>query len=93
MKINDGFILRKIFGEYLLFPVHANEAGDELVSLNEVGALIWELAAQGLSESDIMARIVEIYHLERGSVEEESVHMFISVLCDWKLLYREEKNT
>lgn len=92
MKVNDNFVLRKIYGEFLLFPVRANEAGDELVSLNEVGADVWELAQKGLTETEIIASIVKIYGLEEHSVEEESVRIFISALCEQKLLYREEND-
>ena len=93
MKTNDGFILRKIYGEFLLMPVKANEAGDELVSLNEVGADIWTLANKSLTEDKIIAEILKIYGIEKCSVEEESVRIFISALCEKKLLYREEHDT
>lgn len=88
MRVNDNFVLRRIYGEFLLMPVRANEAGDELVALNEVGADIWNLAENGLTESEIIANIVKIYGLEKNSVEEESVRIFVSALCDKKLLYR-----
>lgn len=92
MRINDNFILRKIYGEFLLFPVRTNEAGDELVSLNEIGADIWELAMEGLTEEEIISNISKIYGLEEHSVEVESVRIFISALCEKKLLYREERD-
>lgn len=90
MRINDAFILRKIYGQFLLVPVRTNEAGEELISLNEVGACIWELAAQGLSEEEIITRINELYNLDEGSVEEKATASFIEILCKRSLLYREE---
>lgn len=88
MRINDGFVMRRIYGQCLLFPVCANEAGDELIFLNDVGADIWEHAVRGESEEDIVAAILQSYELEPGSVEEESIRIFISMLCERKLLYR-----
>ena len=90
LKTNDGFILRKIYGEFLLMPVKTNEGGDEIVSFNEVGADIWMLAENRLTEDEIVVEILKIYGIEKGSVEEASVRIFISTLCEKKLLYREE---
>lgn len=92
MKNNDGFVLRKIYDQFLLFPVHANEVGNELISINEVGADIWVLASEGRTEKDIIARIEEMYSVEAGSVEEEAILSFVSALCEQKLLYRDEED-
>lgn len=88
MKTNDSFILRKIYGQYLLFPVRANEVGNDLIALNAVGADIWELAFDGLSEDDIVDNLARTYQLEADSIELESVKTFIDALCAQKLLYR-----
>lgn len=87
MHTNDGFVLRRIYGEYLLMPVHVNEAGNEIVSLNEVGADIWELAEKGYSEKEIVKYIGDAYCLEDNSVEINAVRNFIAILYNKKLLY------
>ena len=92
MKNNSGFILRKIYNQYLLFPVRANEVGNELISLNEVGADIWNLALDGKTEKDIIVQIKKIYGIESGSVEEEAIVSFVDTLCEQKLLHRHEED-
>lgn len=92
MKINDHFILRSIYGQHLLFPISRNEAGNELVALNEVGADIWKAALDEQTESEIIANIDALYGLNSGSIEEEAVRKFIETLCDHKLLYRTEED-
>lgn len=89
MKVNNCFVLRTIYGKHLLFPTRANEVGNELISLNEVGADIWNLAVMGLTEDQIISHLVKIYNLEVNSVEENSIRLFIASLCEQKLLFRE----
>ena len=92
MKNNNGFVLRKIYDQFLLFPVRANEVGNELISINEVGADIWVLASEGKTVKDISAQIEKMYGIESGSVEEEAILSFVSALCEQKLLYRDEED-
>ena len=92
MKHNDGFVLRKIYDQFLLFPVRANEVGNELISINEVGADIWILASEGRKAKDIIAQIEKMYGIECGSVEEEAILSFVIALCEQKLLYRDEED-
>lgn len=92
MKANDHFVLRSIYGQHLLFPVSKNTVGNELISLNEVGADIWKCASKGLSEQEIISNIGEIYSLESGSAEERAVEAFIKALCEKGLLYRTEED-
>ena len=42
-------------------PVKTNEGGDEIVSFNEVGADIWMLAENRLTEDEIVVEILKIY--------------------------------
>lgn len=61
MKVNDHFVLRSIYGQHLLFPVSKNAVGNELISLNEVGADIWKCASKGLPEQEIISDIDAIF--------------------------------
>lgn len=90
MQINNAFVLREIYGQYLLIPTHSNEAGDEIISLNEVGAYIWKLASNGLPKEEIVNQLNRSYCLEKGSVEESAIISFIEALCERSLLYEQE---
>lgn len=92
MKNNSSFVLRKIYDQFLLFPVRSNEVGNELISINEVGADIWALAAEGRTEKEIVDQIEKMYGVEKGSVEEEAILSFIFTLCEQKLLWRQEED-
>ena len=91
MKVNSNFVLRNIYGEHLLIPVRANNVGDEIIAFNEVGADIWKLAEQRLSENDIIHNMLQSYGLEENSVEEMAIQSFVDELFDRGLLFREEE--
>ena len=88
MNINKAFVLRNIYNKYLLMPVHSNEAGNDLIYLNEIGAKIWELASIGLSEEEVIIQLMEEYDISEDSIEKQSINAFIEELCERKLLYR-----
>lgn len=90
MQTNNAFVLREIFGKYLLIPTRFNEVGNEIISLNEIGSIIWKLASTGLQKEEIIKRIDIMYCLENGSVEESAVDAFIDTLCEKSLLYNKE---
>ena len=51
MKTSNEFIMREIAGEYVLVPIGKRALTFQgLVTMNEVGALIWEMMEK---ESDI----------------------------------------
>ena len=84
----DGVIARRIGGECVIVPV-TREAGDleNIYSLNEVGARVWEMA-DGRRASDIAAEVVREFEVEPATAEED-VAAFLGDMEAAGLLTRE----
>lgn len=66
MRIKDGFILREVAGTFVIIS-----AGDEsldfkgVITVNEVGALIWKGVEAGKSKDEIVDKILSEYDVQR----------------------------
>ena len=65
MKLKKQFIVRSIMGENILVPC-GDTAMDfnGLITLNEAAMDIWNLLPEAESESDVVAKMLEIYEVE-----------------------------
>ena len=86
MRVNPDFVLRNIYGKYILMPVRKNDASDDPVVLNSVAADIWQSAEQGKAFEKIVQAVSSKYELQKDSMEEASVKQFINLLIAQKLL-------
>ena len=82
MRIKDGFILREVAGTFVIIS-----AGDEsldfkgVITVNEVGALIWKGVEAGKSKDEIVDKILAEYDVQRevAAVDcDEFLHQLIS---------------
>lgn len=66
MKIKKEFVLRKIAGEYILVPV-GNTAMEfnGLITLNEVGAFLWEKLQQQIELDQLVDAVLDEYEIDR----------------------------
>jgi hypothetical protein len=72
MKIKEGYILRKVMGNYMIVAVgKASKDFKKMVRLNESAAKIWELVGDGKSESEIVDALFELYEVDHASLEED----------------------
>ena len=66
MKIRDGFILREVAGTFVIIS-----AGDDnldfkgVITVNEVGALIWKCVEAGKTKDEIVEKILSEYDVQR----------------------------
>lgn len=66
MKIREGFILREVAGTYVIIS-----SGDDnldfkgVITVNEVGALIWKGIEAGLSKEEIVEKILLEYDVTK----------------------------
>ena len=86
MRVNPDFVLRNIYGKYILMPVRKNNASDDPVLLNSVAADIWQFAGQGKSFDEIVDAVSQKYGLQKNSMEEASVKQFVNLLIAQELL-------
>jgi len=82
MKIKEGFVLRRVLDEAIV--VASGEASKNfhgMVKLNDSAADIWGWISEGLSESDIAAKLAEKYELDADKAEAD-VKAMISQMSD-----------
>ncbi len=80
MKVSKEFIIRKIADEYVLVPVGKTALTfNGLITVNEVGALIWQELIRGSSVKNIVSKILDEYEVD-GVTAEADVREFISYL-------------
>lgn len=65
MKINDGFVLRKIAGNNVVIPVGKRAADlNGMITLNDTGAFIWRQLTEETTVDKIVGAITEAYEVE-----------------------------
>lgn len=73
MKISKNFTMREIAGEYILVPVGAAALEvNGLLMTNEVGAFIWQLCQEEISEDEVVSRIVEEFEVEEDTARTDA---------------------
>lgn len=86
MKIRDGFILREVAGTFVVISTGNDELDFKgIITINEVGALIWRGVEAGKSKDEILDEILSEYDVQR---EEASVDCdeFLQQLIDKKII-------
>lgn len=87
MRTNPAFVLRNIYGKYILMPIRTNNASNDPVLLNEVAASIWKAASDCLDAEVILVNLSTSYGLEPSSPEAISIKHFIAQMVNMGLLF------
>ena len=74
MKIKSGFVLRMVGGENIVVPVgEMSKKFHGMINLNDSGAFLWRLFANGTTIDEAVQAVKENYSIEediaRGDVE------------------------
>lgn len=70
MRIKKGFVLREVAGQAMV--IATGEASREfhgMIKLNESGKLIWQGMMDGLTESEIVEKLIGIYEVTQEKAE------------------------
>lgn len=72
MRIKDGFMLREIAGSWVVVPLGARVVEfNGLISLTETSAFIWRLMEQGLSNDEILQKILADYDIDEETARQD----------------------
>lgn len=72
MRINKEFILREIAGEYILVPTGRTALQfNGLITVNEIGALIWKLLLEDSTIEEIVDAILKEYESDANTVKND----------------------
>lgn len=82
MKIKEGFLLREVAGNFVVIAV-GEEAVDfnSIVTINEIGAFIWDRINEGKGEEEIADSIIGEYSVDRDTALRDT-RDFIGQLAD-----------
>ncbi|MCD8025413.1 MAG: PqqD family protein [Clostridiales bacterium] len=65
MKIKDDFILRKVADSYVVIPVNQMTLNfNGIINLNETGAFLFENLQKGISEQDLLQKMLDEYEVD-----------------------------
>ena len=65
MKLSENFVLRSIAGESMLIPVgEASGRVNGIITLNEVGVLIWNALTERCDSAYALEKIMEAYEVD-----------------------------
>ena len=86
MKTSNEFIMREIAGEYVLVPIGKRaQTFQGLVTMNEVGALIWEMMEKESDIDQIVSGILDEYEVDEQTVRKDVLD-FIGFLKDCQII-------
>ena len=80
MKIKEGFILRKVGIQYVVAATgKASENFNGMLRLNESGAFAFRLLQEGITEEELVSRIVGEYDVSEEAARRD-VENFLAAL-------------
>lgn len=92
MKINKEFILREIMGDYIIVPTGETVLEfNGVVSVNEVGALLWNMLQKEVTFEELAQGILNEYDVEE-SVAKQDIREFLDKLIENGILDKNEKS-
>lgn len=66
MKIKDGYLLREVAGTHIVVPIGAGAMDfSGVISLNEVGAFIWNQLESETTKEKILEALLSEYNVDR----------------------------
>lgn len=86
MKQNDAFVMRDLYERHILMPVRKNDASDDPIALNDVGADIWRAAEGKSCAKELVASVAADYGLAEDSPEAMAVAVFVDQLLEMGVL-------
>lgn len=70
MRIKDGFVLREVAGQAVVIAVgEASKEFHGMINLNNTGKVIWQEIENGLSEDEIVDKLMEKYDADVETVK------------------------
>lgn len=80
MKLNESFVLRQVSGTWVVLPLGEESVDfNGMLTLNESGAMLWNVLAQGGGREELLAALMAEYRVEQD-VASTDVDAFLEVL-------------
>lgn len=86
MRIDPGFILREVAGEFILIPTgEAARNLSGLIALNSTGKFLVDLLKNDISQENLVTEMLNTYDVDKKTAEEDIIY-FTSLLRENKML-------
>lgn len=80
MKIKDGYLLREVAGSNIVVPIGEGSMDfSGVITLNEVGAFIWNLLENDVTKEQIVEKMLSEYDVDKTTAEND-VEEYITAL-------------
>lgn len=90
MKIKEGFMIRKVAGEYVVVPVgDAGRGFHGMIQLNDTGAFLWEQCCRKTDKEQIVQAVTEKYEIDEITAKRD-VESFLEKLARAGILENHE---
>lgn len=90
MKVDKEFVLREIAGDYIIIPTGKTVLDfNGLITVNEVGASLWNMLQEEVSIDELVKGILEEYEVEED-VAREDIQEFLATLDKNGILKKDE---
>lgn len=86
MQKNTAFVMRNLYGKFILMPVTANATSEDPILLNDVANDIWEMADNDMDITAFSQKVNELYGLADNTPEAIAVYQFIQQMIEMGLL-------
>ena len=89
----NGVVLLKIKDTYLLVSdKEARKTCRYVLELNDVGAMLWQCLEQGMTEEEMLDRIIDAYDIRDTDAVRADIRTFVRQLAEGGYLASEENN-
>ena len=86
MKVRKDFVLRETAGDYMIIPTGRTvQSFDGLITVNEVGADLWNMLQSEVTFDDLLRGILTIYDVDEETAEED-IRQFLDTLRERGIL-------
>lgn len=86
MKVRKDFVLRETAGDYMIIPTGRTARSlDGLITVNEVGADLWNMLQSEVTFDDLLRGILTIYDVDEETAEED-IREFLDTLRERGIL-------
>ena len=86
MKVRKDFVLRETAGDYMIIPTGRTvQSFDGLITVNEVGADLWNMLQSEVTFDDMLRGILTIYDVDEETAEED-IREFLDTLRERGIL-------
>lgn len=90
MKVEKEFVLREIAGDYIIIPTGRTVLDfNGLITVNEVGASLWNMLQEEVSLDDLVNGILNEYDVEE-EIAREDIQEFLTSLETGGILKKDE---